>query len=373
MKKNILGVFFILGIHVTSYAYSADLSLYQNIQKIQPLTVTQPAIVQVSHLDPSHVYVIATDKGEVIEQQFQTIRKTNVIMPIRVEACMQTCVQALTLADVKQDTTFDFPLITEGLQKGVIKITYAKLLETDRVIFQTTNDSYVPSSFKLMIDGKLVLNTIQGSVVKFPKMKAKNVEISFEYAQPIRFREVGIGSVTEDEVNNMIRFVYQPEARYILYEGYGIRRDAVPTPPINLFAKTNEAELVLLNSDKNPLFKEQEVKENADSDSDGVFDLIDNCPMQSNQDQKDGNGNGIGDVCDDYDYDGVATYKDNCPSVSNYNQRDVDRDGLGDACDSEESRFTEKHGWVPWVVFGFVFVAILGMGYEVVKKTKNNQ
>lgn len=368
MKKFVVVVAILVSL--SAIASAADLSRYVEMREIQKIDVTQPAIVQLSNLDSTRVYVVATDKGETVPQQFQTTRKTTVILPTRVEGCISKCVDAQTLADSDMNTTFDFPLETSGTQKGVIKIMYAKPLATDKIVFQTTSDSYMPSSFRLMIDGKRILNTIQGSVVTFPMMNAQNVEIEFEYTQPIRFREVGVGTVTEEKVNNMIRFVYQPGTQYLLYGGVSIGREHVPTPPINLFAKTNEAELVLQASQKNILFKEQESQMNKDTDTDGLVNIIDNCPMQPNQDQKDGNGNGIGDVCDDYDYDGVATYVDNCPFVSNDTQVDTDRDTIGDACDQEESRFTEKHGWVPWVAFGVVFIAIIGMGYEVVRKLK---
>ncbi|MEZ4367640.1 MAG: thrombospondin type 3 repeat-containing protein [Kofleriaceae bacterium] len=75
-----------------------------------------------------------------------------------------------------------------------------------------------------------------------------------------------------------------------------------------------------------------------DSDGDGVEDLDDNCQYVANADQADGDGDGLGDVCDaadggDLDGDGVGNVDDNCAFVANADQADADGDGLGDACD----------------------------------------
>ena len=104
-----------------------------------------------------------------------------------------------------------------------------------------------------------------------------------------------------------------------------------------------------------------------DSDLDGVPDNSDNCPSNFNPDQLDGNGNGVGDVCDsvctpwtacddgdpltvadkfddtctcagdfvgfDFDGDGILDFEDNCARTFNPGQEDTNLNGVGDVCD----------------------------------------
>jgi DNA/RNA endonuclease G (NUC1) len=82
-----------------------------------------------------------------------------------------------------------------------------------------------------------------------------------------------------------------------------------------------------------------------DDDNDGVADTADNCPLVANADQADGDGDGIGNVCDpnpndgptgDLDGDGVANNVDNCPTTSNPDQLNSDGDTEGNACDADD-------------------------------------
>lgn len=113
---------------------------------------------------------------------------------------------------------------------------------------------------------------------------------------------------------------------------------------------------------------ESDSKNDRDTDLDGVLDKNDNCPLMANADQKDTDGDGVGDVCDsdrdgdgihndeddfpddpdeyldldgdgsghnadeDNDGDGILDKDDNCPYVSNTDQKDSNNNGLGDAC-----------------------------------------
>jgi hypothetical protein len=91
--------------------------------------------------------------------------------------------------------------------------------------------------------------------------------------------------------------------------------------------------------------------EAADSDGDGIADVIDICPDVYDPDQTDGDGDGVGDACD------------NCPTVYNPGQEDADGDGVGDICGLVGGVMVAREPWellAPWAtVAGVVALAAL--------------
>lgn len=76
--------------------------------------------------------------------------------------------------------------------------------------------------------------------------------------------------------------------------------------------------------------------ENSDSDGDGIFDDMDNCPNTANADQADNDMDMIGDACDpDDDNDGVADENDAFPFDPN-ESADNDNDGIGNNADPDD-------------------------------------
>jgi len=76
-----------------------------------------------------------------------------------------------------------------------------------------------------------------------------------------------------------------------------------------------------------------------DYDGDGVNNFMDVCPDLVNPGQQDADGNGIGDLCnnfEDSDGDEWADALDNCPATSNPSQADADDNHTGDACNAAE-------------------------------------
>ncbi len=82
----------------------------------------------------------------------------------------------------------------------------------------------------------------------------------------------------------------------------------------------------------------------ADSDSDGIIDMRDNCSSVSNSDQKDRDHDGRWDACTDDDRDGISGSSDNCSTVRNSDQIDLNTNDIWDACEFDTDNDTVPDG-----------------------------
>jgi hypothetical protein len=207
---------------------------------------------------------------------------------------------------------------------------------------------------------EVVLNPVTpsgGGIVRFPLTTAREFFVTLTYDQLLRLTEIELFETEPvTEVRSSVRFLAEPGAAYEVF----LRPDRSVLIPVegevpNLVRDEGVVVVTALPAQPNPLFVA------ADEDGDQVIDRIDNCPDEPNTDQRDIDGNGVGDVCDDFDRDGYHTALDNCPDEPNPSQADEDGDGIGDACDEEESRFTEQYAFIPWLGIGLATLVLLSL------------
>lgn len=349
---------------VSSAITPIDVSGYRNVGVFEYKNVTTPTVVEIKESINSSFVIVDSENSLV---PIQTVSNKEMIAPVSVIACQDVvCEKATTLTDANTSTTYDFFLTKEGVNTGSVTILYKNAIETNSLSFLTTTDSNKPIYFSLYVDGRLIINkTAWGTT--FPRLSGKEFKILFWYDQSLRFTEIHVGYDTK--MYSAVRFVYVPNKQYLLYTNPTHKMLANGSSPANLFDERQPFDTISIPvPSSNPLYLDE------DSDGDTIPNIKDNCTYVQNVDQADLNNNGVGDVCDDYDYDGVISSRDSCPSTFNPSQEDTDRDGMGDACDEEESRFAEANPWLPWVAIAFVFLAILGMGYNLytTQKTKNS-
>ena len=83
----------------------------------------------------------------------------------------------------------------------------------------------------------------------------------------------------------------------------------------------------------------------SDGDGDGVLDVCDNCQSIGNVDQDDTDGDGVGDICD------------NCQYLFNPMQLNNDGDSVGDNCDRDDDY--DGVGMKTFILFIYPFTTIL--------------
>ncbi len=160
-----------------------------------------------------------------------------------------------------------------------------------------------------------------GHVIPFPRTTASQWRVNFVYTQPLRISELWFVQESAPIVYRDVRFLAQPGHLYRIF----INADSQSAFVVSAAGAVDTsigAQVTLVSSMQvNPLY----------------------VPTDTDQ---------------DFDNDGVINSKDNCPNQYNPDQKDTDGDGIGDACDPVDNRITEQYPWLPWVGIG-VAAAVL--------------
>ena len=298
----------------------------------------------------------------------QTILSNPIIITASAEA---SSMASSNMTDNNLRTYAEFNVPEDGFGTAQIMLNASKPITSSSLTVLLDNYVALPNSVEILAltasGNKIIVakRAMNGSVVNFPQTTASVWTINFTYSQLLRISELRLAQDNLSKtIQSSVRFLSQPNHNYQIYF------DADRNVNVSL------SEAGDLYSDKDVIrVSAGIVKTNpgyvvSDIDKDGIPDMRDNCVSLSNTDQEDGNGNGRGDACDDFDRDGIINSLDNCPNNPNAGQGDTDGDKMGDVCDDEESRITEKYGWLPWVGIGIAAAVFIGMFAIMLKPSK---
>lgn len=269
--------------------------------------------------------------------------------------------------DGNYDTYLEFS-VREGSNVAEITFKFDKPIVTSSLSFTLDNFVALPQNISITADvsGRnytvLAASRLSGSSVTFPKTTSSVWRATFGYVQPLRISEMQFNQLTPgQQISKSLRFLAQPGQSYRVY----FDADRYIRLPVKEAGDLNTDKGVVNFQGSNAVLNPEYAP--VDSDGDSVPDLTDNCVSVSNADQKDSDGNGRGDACEDYDRDGRVNAQDNCQDTPNAAQEDTDKDNVGDVCDDFDNRATERMPWLPWVGIGIAGIVILGLFILVFK------
>lgn len=351
-----------------------DVSAFRYEMAVPTPDVLVPTVVEMDVTGSSFrtkQAVVQTSRG-VFEPVYYKIYRANPAIPLKIMATVSSKAMAVSdvttrLTDRESKSTADYQYI-EGETNTVtftISSRSGKPITSSAIQIQLAPNVVLPKyvtvsaiveNAGIATEEILVARTLmQGTTVRYPETVAQTFIVTYEYIQPLRVTELVLEQKTETLQSDAVRFLAKPGESYTVYIDPDRSFGTLSTGGVSLTSDTGVVKIGTGQLEENKLFRP------ADTDGDGVYDIDDNCVKVFNPDQEDLDGNGQGDVCDDFDRDGIITTEDNCPLDPNSNQRDTDGDGTGDACDFEEDRLTERSPWIPWVGMGIAGAVLVGL------------
>ncbi len=345
-------------------------SAFRYYKNISPV-ISLPTVLEIPFNEESFqvpVFVVYNISDSQFEPYYFSVKEIST--GVKVEA-VGAIGSSTNINDNIYSSYIEFPVKGETNQATTV-FNFDKPIEASSLYFTLDNFVTLPQTISItaVVDGKeyIVQREVrpQGGYVVFPKTRSATWKVSFSYVQPLRISEMKINDLSQVKKLTGLRFLAQQGKNYSIYFDADRYVTSFTKESANLSGDAGVVRYATGNNILNPSYKP------ADSDSDSVPDLADNCISVANTDQKDLNKNFLGDVCEDYDRDRVVNAKDNCPDAPNISQIDTDKDGAGDICDNLDNRATERMPWLPWVGIGIAGVVVFGLFVLVIKHKKEN-
>lgn len=358
----ILGIAFIASAQELSKSISSVISAYRFYKDISSISIRVPTVVEIPFADEfieRFDFAVLDKTANSFDPHFFKQETLTNEIPLSANA-NQNSDSASRMIDNDARTYADF-LLPDNAQGSVqISLSSAQPVISSALTILLDTNVALPSSIEIRaivggINRIVVANRrMEQSTIRFPQTASNQWTITLAFGQPLRISELRLVQDNAKKSNTRaIRFLAQPDHSYRVYFDSDRQAIAPVGEAGNLASAKDILKISTVPSQNNPNYII------ADSDSDGVPDIHDNCVSIANFDQQDINSNQRGDVCDDFDQDGLINSKDNCLNNPNRDQKDTDSDGMGDVCDKEESRITERHAWIPWVGIGFAALVLI--------------
>lgn len=337
-------------------------SAYRLYKNINPIPQTVPTVVEVPFAKDyieRYDFVIFNLENKSFEPHYYQKEVLTNEVPVTARSLPYNA-QINHILDDDSRTYASFPLIESRKEGAQIILTSDVPVTSSVLTILLDQNVALPSTVEIWatVNGSreivVASKNMTSQTIRFPRTTATEWFINLTYQQPLRISELRLTQegVTKQS-SHSVRFLAQPDTPYqIFFDPDRYVRPVVPESG-NLARTSDVYQIPEPQTVSNPGYQI------ADTDNDSIPDVSDNCPTRSNPDQADVNGNGKGDVCDDFDQDGIVNEDDNCPNNPNRNQRDVDADGIGDECDGQESRLTEQYPWIPWLGIGFAALVLI--------------
>lgn len=342
-------------------AQDTIISSFQNFKDVTAGNIKVPTVVEVSFGNEQigmQYFAVYENETDSFQPNFFRMESEKNVVPFTLSSNHPSAADN-RIVDGRYDTYADYPL--PETYNGSVEFTIigAQPITASALNVFLANNVALPTLVEIRAgDGGsnaivLAQTQMRSTRVSFPETTAKRWTITMRYAQPLRITELSLEQKTSVTSSRGLRFLAQPGKTYRTY--YNPDRFVnIPTGETpDLRQNKGVVRIDAPAGQKNPAYLK------ADADSDSIPDEADNCVSVANPGQEDVDGNGRGDTCDDFDRDDVMNSVDNCPDKPNTAQTDMDADDIGDMCDGEESRITEKYGWLPWAGMGAAGLVVL--------------